>query len=110
MSWPSNKLTELLGIEVPIIQAPMAGSTTPDLATAVTNAGGLGSLGCAFLSPAQFTDQCATVRAATNGAFNVNFFTHQEPNLDSDRGEQMRQALKPYYDEFGLGEVPAAAP
>lgn len=110
MSWPSNKLTELLGIEVPIIQAPMAGSTTPDLATAVTNAGGLGSLGCAFLSPAQFTDQCAAVRAATNGAFNVNFFTHQEPNLDSDRGEQMRQALKPYYDEFGLGEVPAAAP
>ena len=56
MSWKSNKLTELLGIELPIIQAPMAGSTTPELAAAVTNAGGLGSLGCAFMTPDEFTD------------------------------------------------------
>ena len=59
MSWKSNKLTELLGIHVPIIQAPMAGSTTPELAAAVTNAGGLGSLGCAFFNAEQFSGQCA---------------------------------------------------
>ena len=110
MSWKSNKLTEILGIQVPIIQAPMAGSTTPELAAAVSNVGGLGSLGCAFMSPDQFADQCATVRGATNGAYNVNFFTHEEPGQDSVRGEKMRDALKPYYDEFGLGEVPAAVP
>ncbi len=110
MSWKSNKLTELLAIHVPIIQAPMAGSTTPELAAAVTNAGGLGSLGCAFLSPEQFAGQYADVRGATNGAFNVNFFVHKEPELDVERGEAMRNRLEPYYREFDLGEVPAAAP
>ena len=110
MSWKSNKLTELLGIELPIIQAPMAGSTTPELAAAVTNAGGLGSLGCAFLTPDQFTDECLAVRSATNGAFNVNFFVHEEPVLDEERGEAMRGRLRAYYEEFGLGEVPAAVP
>lgn len=108
MPWTSNALTELLGIRVPIIQAPMAGSSTPDLATAVSNAGGLGSLGCAFMTPGQFSEQCETVRTATNGVYNVNFFTHEEPGQDPDRGEQMRDALKPYYDEFGLGDVPDA--
>ena len=110
MSWKSNKLTELLGIHVPILQAPMAGSTTPELAAQVTNAGGLGSLGCAFLSPEQFAGQCAAVRATTNGAFNVNFFVHKEPVLDDASGEAMRARLEPYYREFDLGEVPAAVP
>lgn len=109
-TWKSNRLTELLGIELPIIQAPMAGSTTPELVAAVTNAGGLGSLGCAFLTPDQFTGECLAVRSATNGAFNVNFFVHKEPKLDEDRGEAMRGRLRAYYEEFGLGEVPAAVP
>ena len=110
MSWKSNKLTELLGIHVAIIQAPMAGSTTPALAAAVTNAGGLGSLGCAFLNAEQFAGQCADVRGATNGAYNVNFFVHQEPVLDDERGEAMRARLEPYYREFDLGPVPDAVP
>ena len=110
MSWKSNKLTALLGIHLPIIQAPMAGSTTPALAAAVTNAGGLGSLGCAFLDAEQFTEQCADVRGATNGAYNVNFFVHQEPVLDDERGEAMRARLEPYYREFDLGPVPDAVP
>ena len=109
-SWKSNRLTELLGIELPIIQAPMAASTTPELAAAVTNAGGLGSLGCAYLSPDQFTDECLAVRSSTNGAFNVNFFVHKEPELDEDKGEATRRRLRAYYEEFGLGEVPAAVP
>ena len=49
--WPDTRLIDLLGIDLPIIQAPMAGSTTPALAAAVSEAGGLGSLGCAMLSP-----------------------------------------------------------
>ncbi len=110
MSWKSNKLTGLLAIHVPIIQAPMAGSTTPELAAAVTNAGGLGSLGCAFQSPDQFAADCAEVRAATNGAYNVNFFVHKEPEIDAERGESMRARLEPYYREFDLGPVPDALP
>ncbi|MBC8338367.1 MAG: nitronate monooxygenase [Alphaproteobacteria bacterium] len=110
MSWTSNKLTDLLGIRYPIIQAPMAGSTTPELAAAVTNAGGLGSLGCAFLNGEQFAEQCAAMRQTTNGAYNVNFFTHDEPGSDETRGEAMRGALQPYYEEMGLGEVPDAKP
>ena len=110
MSWTSNKLTDLLGIRHPIIQAPMAGSSTPELAIAVTNAGGLGSLGCAFLDADQFTEQCATMRGATNGAYNINFFVHDEPVPDAARGDAMRDALKPYYEEMGLGDVPDAAP
>jgi len=108
VSWKSNKLTELLGIAVPIIQAPMAGSTTTELVTAVTNAGGLGSLACAFFNTDQFAEQCAAVRKATNGTFNVNFFTHTEPAADAARGDAMRTALEPYYEELGLGEVPDA--
>ncbi|MBT3307399.1 MAG: nitronate monooxygenase [Alphaproteobacteria bacterium] len=108
MSWKSNKLTELLGIAVPIIQAPMAGSTTPELVSAVTNAGGLGSLACAFFNLGQFAEQCATVRQATNGVFNVNFFAHAEPVPDEARGQAMRSALEPYYQEFDLGAVPDA--
>ncbi len=107
-AWPTNRLTELLGIRLPIIQAPMAGSTTPELAAAVTNSGGLGSLGCAFLDADAFLDQCSTVRTTTNGAHNVNFFVHQEPREDTRRGEATRALLAPYYEEYGLGEVPAA--
>ena len=108
MSWTSNTLTDLLGIRRPIIQAPMAGSSTPELAIAVTNAGGLGSLGCAFMNPEQLTEQFATMRGATNGAYNVNFFVHDEPVPDAVRGDAMRDALQPYYEELGLGEVPEA--
>ncbi|MBL4691008.1 MAG: DUF561 domain-containing protein [Rhodospirillales bacterium] len=103
-------MCELLGIHVPIIQAPMAGSTTPELASAVTNAGGLGSLGCAFFNGQQVADQCAAMRGSTNGAFNVNFFVHAEPVADQARGDAMRAALEPYYREMGLGDVPDAAP
>jgi len=110
VSWKSNKLCELLEIHVPIIQAPMAGSTTPELASAVTNSGGLGSLGCAFFNGQQVAEQCAAMRGSTNGAFNVNFFVHAEPVADQARGDAMRAALEPYYREMGLGDVPDAAP
>jgi len=49
-SWPDRRLLDMFGIEVPIIQAPMAGPGTPELAMAVSDAGGLGSLPCAQLS------------------------------------------------------------
>lgn len=82
--WPRRDLLDLLGIEQPIIQAPMAGSTTPALAAAVGNAGGLGSLGCATMSPDELRAQADALRAATNRPFNLNFFAHNPPKENAD--------------------------
>ena len=106
--WTRNRLTERLGIRYPIIQAPMAGASTPEMAAAVTRAGGMGSLGVALQSSDATRADCQAIRTATNGAYNINFFVHQDAVPDPARGEAMRQQLAPYYQEFGLGEVPAA--
>ena len=106
--WPRNDLSELLGVEHPIIQAPMASAATPALAAAVSNAGGLGSLGCAPFTPEKFAEQVGALRADTNRAFNVNFFVHVEPVVHSETETAMRQRLAPYYAELELGEAPAA--
>ena len=69
-------LQQLLGIQHPIIQAPMAGVQTSALAIAVSNAGGLGSLPCAMLTLETMRSELATIRSQTNQPFNVNFFCH----------------------------------
>ncbi len=72
----SNALLQKLGMEVPIIQAPMAGGpSTPELAAAVSNAGGLVSLGLAYSTPEQIADQIQKTRALTRRPFNANLFT-----------------------------------
>ena len=72
-------LQQLLGTELPIIQAPMAGVQGSALAVAVSNAGGLGSLPCAMLSPDAMRSELAAIRAQTAKPFNVNFFCHTPP-------------------------------
>ncbi|HUP04533.1 MAG TPA: nitronate monooxygenase [Bryobacteraceae bacterium] len=99
---------ELLGVDLPIVQAPMAGVQTSAMAIAVSNAGGLGSLPCAMLSPEQMRAEMAAMRAAGAGAFNVNFFCHTPPVPDAAREAAWRAALAPYYEEFGID--PAAVP
>ena len=86
----------------------MASATTPQLAAAVSNAGALGSLGLAFHSASAVRADCRTLREATNGSYNINFFVHREPEQDAVRDESMRTALAPFYQELGLGEVPLA--
>jgi len=107
--WPDRRICDLLGIEHPIIQAPMAGSDSPALAAAVANAGGLGSIGCAMMSPERFSEVYAETRAATNGALNMNFFAHAEPGFDEQKAARARALLAPFYMELDLGEVPDAA-
>ncbi len=68
------RLQELLGIELPIIQAPMAGAQGAALAVAVANAGGLGSLPCAMLTPDSMRGELAAIRAQTTRPINMNFF------------------------------------
>ena len=108
--WPRTDLIDLLGITHPIIQAPMAGSTTPALVAAVSNAGGLGSLGCARDDPDSLREKGAQIRHATNKPYNLNFFVHDNPAPDPDTTARMRSRLQPYYDEYDLGPVPEPKP
>jgi nitronate monooxygenase len=103
------RLQELLGTELPIVQAPMAGVQASALAIAVSNAGGLGSLPCAMLGPDAMRDELAKLRAGTAKPFNVNFFCHVPPAPDPGREAAWRAALAPYYREFGIDpeKVPA---
>src|SRR5438128_225095 len=98
--WPDRRLTDLFGIEHPIIQAPMAGPSTPELAAAVSNAGGLGSLAFAMLGPDQANAEIARLRTLSNTVFNVNFFCHRSPLQGVEAEARWRSRLAPYYQQF----------
>lgn len=95
-------LAELLGIELPIIQAPMAGVQDSRLALAVRSAGALGSLPAAMLSPEALRGELSTMRAQGAGPYNLNFFCHAPPVADAEREARWTAALAPYYRELGL--------
>ena len=98
-------LHDLLGIDLPIIQAPMAGVQGSALAVAVSNAGGLGSLPCAMLDLDGVRQELAAIRAQTTKPFNVNFFCHVQPEFDREREVRWRAALAPYCAELGIAPV-----
>jgi NAD(P)H-dependent flavin oxidoreductase YrpB (nitropropane dioxygenase family) len=83
----TTPLTDLLGIDIPIIQAPIGGASTPELAAAVTNAGGLGMLSVTWTSPDALRDKLRRTRELTDGPFGVNLV------LDWDPSERLRIAL-----------------
>jgi nitronate monooxygenase len=95
-------LQQLLGIELPIIQAPMAGVQGSALAIAVSNAGGLGSLPCAMLSIDAMRNELMAIKANTSKPFNVNFFCNAPPTASAVREVAWRTALAPYYKEYGI--------
>ena len=105
----SLTVQDLLGVALPIVQAPMAGAQASALAIAVSNAGGLGSLPCALLDLDTMRAELARIRAHTTRPYNVNFFCHTPPTPDPAREAAWRAALAPYYRELGLdpNEVPA---
>jgi nitronate monooxygenase len=102
-------LKQLLGIELPIIQAPMAGVQGSAMAVAVSNAGGLGSLPCAMLGFDALRQELAAIQAQTRHPYNVNFFCHAPPQVDATREAAWRATLGPYYAEYGIdvGSIPA---
>jgi nitronate monooxygenase len=102
------KLNQLLGIQLPLIQAPMAGAQASAMAIAVSNAGGLGSLPCAMLDAAGLRKELEAIKAQTDKPFNVNFFCHSEPVPDAGRESAWRSALAPYYRQYGID--PAGIP
>jgi nitronate monooxygenase len=103
-------LRELLGVQVPVIQAPMASVQTSALAVAVASAGALGSLPCAMLSPDALRKELTTLTSQLGGRpFNVNLFCHTPPQPNPERENAWRQLLAPYYKELGNdpGSIPA---
>ena len=95
-------LRQLLGTELPIIQAPMAGVQGSALAVAVCKAGGLGSLPCAMLSLDAVRNELAAITSQTAKPYNVNFFCHAAPEPSAEREAMWRAALSPYYRAFGI--------
>lgn len=108
--WPDRRLCHLFDIQHPIIQAPMTGTCTPALASAVANAGALGSLGCAGKDVETIRRQVDQIRDRSNRAFNLNFFFIDAPSTDSGVLERTRQRLQPWYDKLGLGDTPSELP
>ena len=96
-----NRLLSRLGVRLPIIQAPMAGTSTPQLAAAVTNAGGLGSIAVGAVSAHSAWEMIAAVREVTAGPFNVNLFCHRPARVDPDPETAWLAALGPAFAKFG---------
>lgn len=100
--WPDTRIIDLLGIELPIIQAPMAGATTVAMVVAANEAGGLGSLPAAMLSTEQLREDLKSIREQSTRPINVNFFCHQPPAADEQRARDWKNLLEPYYRELGV--------
>jgi nitronate monooxygenase len=100
-------LLQRVGVRLPIIQAPMAGTSTPKMAAAVTNAGALGSIAVGAVDAAGARDMIRATEAATQGPFNVNVFCHRPATPDAQRDQHWLQALRPVFARFAA-EPPAA--
>src|SRR5262245_45032071 len=98
----AERFTEIFGVQLPIIQAPMAGSSDAELAIAVSEAGGLGSLPCAMLTPDQVRTSVRSIRQRTNLPINLNFFCHRLPVPDPVRERRWREHVARYYTEFQI--------
>jgi nitronate monooxygenase len=100
--WPNRRLLDLLNLEIPIIQAPMAGSDSIALARGVSSTGALGSLACPLLSPDAVREAARALRDGMNRPFNLNFFCHaMEVPADAAR-ERWKNSLRSHYERLGL--------
>jgi nitronate monooxygenase len=94
-------LTDCLGLDLPIIQAPMAGTSTPELAAAVSNAGALGSISIASVDALEGQRQIQALKALTTRPFNVNLFCHTSTPPDPARDRVWIDSLRPLFAQFG---------
>jgi len=107
--WPNDRFIKLCGIELPIIQAPMAGAALSDMVVAVSQAGGLGSLACALLTVDQARKELETIRRRTSRPINANFFCHQPPRDERAREMSWRQRLNAYYIQLQVDSSTSVA-
>lgn len=108
--YPGMNILERLSVTAPIIQAPMAGVSTPELAAAVSNAGGLGSISVGATDADGARAVIQAVRQRTDRAFNVNLFVHASPRRDAEREAAWLQALASLFAEFGAAPPPDLTP
>jgi nitronate monooxygenase len=104
--WSVNDLTERLHLKWPILQAPMGSASTPALAAAVTNAGGLGGLGMWRRSADQTARRIAGFRQQSAGSLNVNYPMWPDPCYAPEASTVTRQHLQVQYDAHGSGSSP----
>ncbi len=104
--WYQNALTERLSLEWPILQAPMGEFTTPALAAAVGNAGGLGGLGMWGFSAEEAERRIAGFRQQSGGSLNVNYPLWENPGDLTNVGMAMRERVQALYDVKGMGPLP----
>ncbi len=105
MTLPTT-INDLFGIRRPVLQAPMANVATPELAAAVSEAGGLGALGSAVLPPDELHRQTERLRTLTDAPFNLNFFAHAPPQIDAGQGSTARERAAALYEELGMDGPP----
>ena len=98
----TTALARLLGVRLPLIQAPMAGVQGSDLALAVSAAGALGSLPCAMLGADALRGELQRIAAVPGAVVNLNFFCHRPPAPDARRDAMWRDHLAPFYRDAGL--------
>lgn len=104
--WNNEAITDLLGVELPIIQAPMAAASGYAMAVAVAKAGGLGSIPCAMLDVDNMREEINAFRRYSDKPLNVNFFCHASPPQNPKHDETWEHTLAPYYEELGLNQSP----
>jgi nitronate monooxygenase len=109
MNWPDRRILDLLKIEHPILQAPMAGATNADLVAAVSAAGGLGGYGAAGTAPGQLAEVVRAVRQRTDRPFQVNLFAPSTEQSDTNAvaGPHVALRIQSWHLELGLGQLPA---
>lgn len=107
--WPDVRVLDLFGIELPIVQAPMAGANRAAMVVAVCEAGGLGSLPCAMLNADGIRAEVELIRRGTDRPFNLNFFCHTPAPQDLAREAAWRERLAVYYTELGIEAAPQSA-
>ena len=101
-AWPDRRLLDLLKLEIPIIQAPMAGSDSVALARSVSSTGALGSLACALLSPDEVHEAVRALRQGLTRPLNLNFFCHKMEVPDRAATKRWKSFLRPHYERLGL--------
>lgn len=102
--WYDNQLTKTLNVQYPIIQAGMAGSTTPELVASVSNKGALGTIGAGYMSAEKLEEEIQSVQALTSKPFGVNLFVPGHNDYSPQQVEHMNAWLKPYRRALNLEE------
>jgi nitronate monooxygenase len=112
MIWPDSRLLDLLGIDHPIIQAPMAGASTPALVEAVSNAGALGGFGATDCTPEELRTVIRDIRRRTHRPFIINLYLERNGAEEPEQGRVavLRDALAPLYAELAAGAMPDPKP